>query len=81
MDTDDIVTKLQELKEQYEESQAKKARLEGQLEQLLQTLHEDFSCTSVEEGKEKLVVLQNGIQAREAKLSKMVEKLESQIPE
>jgi len=70
-----IIEKLKEKKEKISSLQTKKARQEGQRDQLLQQLKEKFDVNSLEEGKKKLEELK----AKSIKNEEKIEGLDNEM--
>jgi len=67
----DILTQLSSKKKQITDLQTKKARLDGQKEQLLKDLMSKFSLSSIEEAEKKCVDLKKELTENEERLVEM----------
>lgn len=64
--------KLLQLKEDIDKAKAKISELKGKEAYLLQELKEKFGCSSVDEAKNKLGILQNEMETASSKLDKLI---------
>lgn len=72
----DIQTKLEKMQDVIENAKKDKARLEGKLEQLMDSLKK-LGCDSYEAGEKKSIELEDEITELQNKLQTELEKLEN----
>jgi predicted nucleic acid-binding Zn-ribbon protein len=71
---DNIAGKIIDLKEKIEEAKNQKAQYEGKLSSLMQTLEDNFECSSIEEIKESIQTMQENSEKIEKSLKRKMEK-------
>lgn len=71
----EIIQKLNQFKKKIEEAKQKKARKEGQYEELMQTL-KTFNCDSIEEAEKVIEETLKKKQTKEKEILNSIEELE-----
>jgi predicted mannosyl-3-phosphoglycerate phosphatase (HAD superfamily) len=75
----DILTQLREREKTIHDLQQKKARLDGQREQLLKQLKSESGVETIDKATEKLEEIKKGIEENEARLIRLREKMDTVI--
>lgn len=72
----DTVKQATELIQRIEKDKEARSRLQGQEEQLLQTLKEEFVCETLEEAQDYLEELESEASEKEAELNEQITKIQ-----
>lgn len=79
MSKDDLIARLDVLKEKQDEVRRDVDRLEGRKAQLLQQLSEQFGVQTLEEAQEKLASMQKDLARRRSRAERLLEELEAAV--
>ena len=70
---------LLDLKEKIETGKVRKDKLEGQREEAMKTLKEDFKCKGLKSAKRELATMEKEVEKDTKALNKQIEKLAEKI--